>query len=101
MSRFLAGRLVRSPLLDGAVVPEPVHGRNTPLKRKGIAYWVCYGLCHLFSKTPLKRYGLRAKALGGRFENRANYVADRISKVEAYRRAFRSFANFGNQTAMQ
>lgn len=68
---------------------------------KGVVYRVCYSLCQLFYKTPLKRYSLRTKAIGGRFDSRAQYKAERVSNIGEYRQDFGEFANFNNKTVME
>ena len=62
---------------------------------------LCLALCRVFSTGRLKAYGLRQRAIGGRFESAEQYVNDRVSNVEAYRDAFGTFCRFRGKTVME
>ncbi|PYQ55311.1 MAG: hypothetical protein DMF78_02510 [Acidobacteria bacterium] len=49
----------------------------------------------------LARFGLRRRALGARFESSENYLADRVSNVEIYRRLFSEFCAFSGKTVLE
>jgi SAM-dependent methyltransferase len=74
---------------------------NPGFEHKGFGYRACSSLCWLFHKTSLKRYSLRAKAVGGRFDSREQYKAERVSNIDEYRKNFGEFANFRNKTVME
>jgi ubiquinone/menaquinone biosynthesis C-methylase UbiE len=61
---------------------------------------VCMSLTRLFYDTPLRRFNLRNKATGARFESRENYVADRVSNMEEYQTLFGSFCDFRGKTVL-
>lgn len=62
---------------------------------------LCLGLVRLFGKFPLNRLSLRHRAVGSRFESRENYVADRVSNTEEYRRLFASYCSFSGKTVAE
>ncbi|MBI2816463.1 MAG: class I SAM-dependent methyltransferase [Acidobacteria bacterium] len=71
------------------------------IARKSLTFHVCSSLCRLFYQTPLRRYGLRARAMNDRYESWNNYLADRVSQVDSYRKEFQSHADFKNRTVME
>jgi len=62
---------------------------------------MCWAITQQFLKPPLSKINLRNRALGGRFESRVNYVADRVSNVDVYRKLFSEFTSFQNKTVLE
>jgi len=62
---------------------------------------LCGAMCWLFYNTPLSALSLRSRAVGGRFESRKNYVAERVSNVADYCQVFSSYCNFDNKTVVE
>jgi SAM-dependent methyltransferase len=61
---------------------------------RGVAEKLCLGVSKLFLKPPLSRLSLRNRALGRRFETNENYISDRISNIEDYRKLFSGYCSF-------
>ena len=61
---------------------------------------ICLALCWALTHTPLRRLSLRANARGNRYASMENYLADRVSNIDAYRRLFSPFAPFQYSSTM-
>src|SRR5262249_44841274 len=62
---------------------------------------LCWMLSRLFLDTPLKRFSLREKTTGHRYDSLDNYFEDRVSNVERYRELFAPFTSFREKTVME
>src|SRR5687767_2149630 len=62
---------------------------------KGVSARACLAISHAATRLPLVRtLNMNERSLGGRFESREKYEADRNSNVDAYERLFAPFASF-------
>jgi SAM-dependent methyltransferase len=62
---------------------------------------VCLAMTQLFAQGPLRRFSIRTRAPGQRFESNENYLADRISNIEDYRKLFGPFSAFEGKTVLE
>jgi len=67
---------------------------------KGLAGKACLGLTKLFTSGPLRRLNTIERA-GNRFETTENYIADRLSNVDDYRRLFTQFETFSKKKVLE
>jgi SAM-dependent methyltransferase len=62
---------------------------------------LCLAMTQLFMNGPLRAFNGIERALGNRFENQENYVADRLSNIDDYRKLFGHFTNFEGKTVLE
>ena len=83
------------------LIPGQATARLTlPSELTGFAPRLCLALARAFTSGPLRRFSLRRRAPGARFESQENYVADRVSGVERYQELFGEFGAFTGKTVL-
>jgi SAM-dependent methyltransferase len=76
-------------------------GVNRQAELRGLPPRLCLALARAFTDGPLSRFGLRQRGPGDRFASQENYVADRVSNVEALHRLFSPFSTFAGKTVLE
>jgi ubiquinone/menaquinone biosynthesis C-methylase UbiE len=78
-----------------------VEARREPIELTSFAEKLCMAVTNQFIKGPLRRLNIRENAPGQRFDNIENYVADRVSNVNAYESLFAPFVSFEGKTVLE
>lgn len=83
------------------LVPGRAAVLAAPAPLRGLSERLCLALARAFTTGPLRAFSLRRRAPNARFESVENYVADRVSGVETYRRLFSEFSPFAGRTVLE